>query len=480
MQPRELFSGTEISTRGVEEIVITGLASDSRAVAPGYLFAALDGVQHQGSLFVADAIARGAAAILSARPVDQSSVPVLVHDNPRRALALCARNFFTTAPRYIAAVTGTNGKTSVANFLRHLWQAADRSAASIGTLGVQHDQRSVPLTHTTPDPIVLHSHMRDLYAEGVTHCVIEASSHGLDQCRLDGLHIQLAGFTNLTHDHLDYHETEEAYFNAKARLFTHLLDGPAVIFVDHPMGQRLARDVQDRGGRLISVGTQNADFIIRQTARAPSGQSIMMQYAGEIRQVDVPLIGDFQVENIGVAAAMAVISGLSLAELALDDLPPPPGRMQLAGTTSSGAHVYIDYAHTPDALLRVLQTARAHSAADVHVVFGCGGNRDQAKRPEMGAIADQWADHIVITDDNPRHEDAASIRAMIRAACPSAVEIPDRRDAIHSALGRAQAHDMIVIAGKGHETGQMIADTVLPFSDLDEVRAALATGVAHG
>ncbi len=206
----------------------------------------------------------------------------------------------------------------------------------------------------------------------------------------------------------------------------------------------------------------------------------MMQYAGETRQVDVPLIGDFQVENIGVAAAMAVISGLSLDELALDDLPPPPGRMQLAGTTSSGAHVYIDYAHTPDALLRVLQTARAHSAADVHVVFGCGGNRDQAKRPEMGAIADQWADHIVITDDNPRHEDAASIRAMIRAACPSAVEIPDRRDAIHYALGRAQAHDMIVIAGKGHETGQMIADTVLPFSDLDEVRAALATGVAHG
>ncbi len=334
---------------------------------------------------------------------------------------------------------------------------------------------SEALQHTTPDPVVLHQHLRNLYAEGVTHCILEASSHGLDQRRLDGLRVRLAGFTNLTHDHLDYHATEEIYFAAKARLFTELLDaeGGAVIFTDHAAGQKMADAVRAAGRAVLTVGTSEADLTVTQISRHMSGQKLSFTYEGQSCEANLAVIGDFQLENLGVAVGMAMASGIHLSDIDLSALTAPPGRMQWAGESAHAAHVYVDYAHTPDALLRVLQTVRKHAEGRVMVVFGCGGDRDQDKRGAMGAIADREADIVFVTDDNPRGEDGAKIRAMILAQCPRAIEVPDRRAAIQQAVAAGQAGDIIVVAGKGHETGQIIGQQVLPFDDLKEVRRAL-------
>lgn len=332
---------------------------------------------------------------------------------------------------------------------------------------------------------MVHAQMRDLYAEGVSHCVVEASSHGLDQRRLDGLTIQLAGFTNLTHDHLDYHTTAEAYFDAKARLFDEVLvdDGVAVIFTDGAAGRDLVQRIKGRGVRMITVGTHDADLTLVQQRRHSAGQDLLLRHGDDSHAINVPIIGDFQIENIGVAVAMAMASGVALSDMALDTLSAPAGRMQWAGCNDKGAHIYVDYAHTPDALLRVLQTARGHAGGKVVLVFGCGGDRDQDKRTTMGAIAAHGADRVVITDDNPRSEAPDHIRAMIAAACPMAEDIADRRAAIHHAVAEAQAGDIVIIAGKGHETGQIIGDTIVPFNDLHEVATAVRgerSEVAHG
>lgn len=459
------------------EMQVMGLTADSREVLPGFLFAALDGVKLKGSAFIAQAIERGAGVVVAAEAKSQKSVPVLGHANPRQALALCARNFFEYMPSTIAAVTGTNGKTSVATLLRQIWSLTGHKAASIGTLGVEADGYNSDLTHTTPDPVQLHAALRDLVAVGVSHCAMEASSHGLEQYRLDGVQIRCAGFTNLTQDHLDYHGTLAAYRDAKFRLFTDILsaDGVAVVNIATDVGRALEEKLRHLGRSVVTVGTPAAMINVVGGAVTETGQAIQISWDGKTYDCFMPLVGGFQCENLAIALAMASATGVDrdAAVAIIDKLEAPTGRMQYVGATPAGAHVYVDYAHTPDALARALDSLRAHCAHALHVVFGCGGDRDTAKRPMMGAVAKAQADFVIVTDDNPRSEAPEAIRAQIHAACSGALDIADRKRAIQTALKNATEGDIILIAGKGHERGQIIADRVIPFSDLEVARGEL-------
>ncbi len=457
---------------------IKGITSDSRMVKPNYLFAALAGMTHDGTAYIEEAIKNGATAILSETDMSHDRVTHIPCKNARLAFAKIAARFFQYMPAYIGAVTGTNGKSSVASLCTQLLQAAQYKAAFMGTIGVHSAHHTRPLSHTTPEPVLLHQTLRDLYAHNITHLVMEASSHGLAQYRLDGVDIDVAGFTNLTHDHLDYHHNFSAYRDAKTRLFTKCLseDGVAVICTTHIEGKNLATTLKAHNKNIICVGNdETADLYIENKGIAGLGYNLLIRYAGNSFECFFPLIGAFQIENLSVALGMAMaLSGLTCEAFIphIQNLNAPPGRMQLVGTHKTGAHLFVDYAHTPDALKHALIGLRAHmhDQGRLHLIFGCGGERDVQKRAQMGEIASHYADHIFITDDNPRHEDAAQIRAQIIANCPTAENIAARDNAISIAINGAEKYDIVLVAGKGHENGQIIGNDIIPFNDADYIR----------
>ena len=465
------------------DVEVTGLAADSRDVRPGFLFAALEGTAARGTDFIPDALEQGAVAVLMPSEAEDigptpETVPLLRDANPRRKLALMAARFYGRQPRVVAAVTGTNGKTSVAAFTRQLWRAAGFRAGSLGTLGIVADGLTRPLRHTTPDPVTLHAALAELSDAGIDHLAIEASSHGLDQHRLDGVAVIAGAFLNVTHDHLDYHPGAEAYFRAKAGLFERVMapGGTAVLNADVPEFDRLKELCRARQHRLITFGGAGADLALIERRGDGFGQQLVIEAFGERYDVAVALPGGFQASNLLAATGLAIATGLKPGQAieALPSLKGVPGRLEIVARHPSGAPVIVDYAHTPDALATALGALRSHAAGRLVVVFGCGGDRDRAKRPAMGAIAADAADGIYVTDDNPRTEDAATIRDEILSACPGAHEIGDRAAAIETAIGALDEGDVLLLAGKGHETGQIVGDTVIPFDDAAVARAAVA------
>ncbi|NQU59820.1 MAG: UDP-N-acetylmuramoyl-L-alanyl-D-glutamate--2,6-diaminopimelate ligase [Rhodospirillales bacterium] len=463
----------------VNETDITGLTCDSRRVESGFLFAAIPGTQTDGQNFVPDALARGARAVLApvGTTIKAGQVPLLTTANPRRQYALMAANFFSVQPKTIAAVTGTNGKTSVVSFLRQIWSGVGFKAASAGTLGITADGFEDRPSLTTPDSADLHRNLSDLAEAGISHLALEASSHGLDQHRLDGVRVALGAFTNLTRDHLDYHGDMDTYLGAKLRLFTDIMaiGGTVVINADSSHAEIVEDACRVAKLNIMSFGKAGKDVCLNNSEILADGHRIELTAGGTTAQIKLPLVGGFQVSNVLAALALAIASGVE-AEAAiglLSNLEGVPGRVQLAGRHVNGAGVYVDYAHTPDALLSVLQALRPHTQGRLHLVFGCGGDRDPGKRPEMGAIAGQHADTVIVTDDNPRTEDAAKIRGQILAAVPNALEIADRAEAISEAVKELAPDDLLVVAGKGHEQGQIIGEEIRPFDDIEAVNVAL-------
>ena len=475
----ELFGPEAKLPKGLARMPIGGLAADSREVKPGYLFAALPGVNTDGTHFIDEALARGAAAILVPRGAKlvTGSAAIIEDSDPRRRLALIAARFYGLQPKTTIAVTGTNGKTSVASFVRQLWAGQGFKAASLGTVGVVSPAGTQILKHTTPDPIELHAILAALAKEGVTHLALEASSHGLQQRRVDGVMLAAGAFTNISRDHLDYHASFEDYFAQKLRLFTELLPqgASAVVDVDSEAGRRVAAVSEASGLELLSVGREGQTLRLLSAERDGFGQTLAIEHGGKRYQVRLPLVGAFQASNALVAAGLALATGASAATVLpmLGSLQGARGRLDLAGTASGGAPIFIDYAHTPDALAKALDALRPYVENRLLVVFGCGGDRDKGKRPEMGKIAVAKADLAIVTDDNPRSENPAAIRREILGGAPGALEIGDRALAIAEAVGRLEGGDVLLVAGKGHETGQTIGAAVIPFSDHDAVEAAL-------
>ena len=458
---------------------VLGLTADSRAARPGYLFAALPGTKADGAAYAADAVAKGALAIIAARnaALGELPVPILRVDDPRQALAFAAARFYRSQPATMAAVTGTSGKTSVVSFLRQIWAHAGLQAASIGTTGVVAPGRDDYGTLTTPDPVALHLLLKELADSGVTHAAMEASSHGLDQRRLDGVKLSAAGFTNLGRDHMDYHATVEEYHRAKMRLFDTLLPkgAPAVIFADDAWSAATIV-AANRAGRIVLTVGRKGDFVrLKRLELERYRQRAEVEFSGTLYEVDLPLAGDFQMSNALVAAGLALATGVKVDTVlaALEHLKGAPGRLDLVGTTATGAPVYVDYAHKPEALENVLLSVRPFTTGKVVVVFGCGGDRDKGKRPIMGGIATRLADIAIVTDDNPRSEVPATIRAEILANAPGAIEIGDRHEAIRHAISLLSAGDTLIVAGKGHEEGQTGGTGTHPVSDHHEVRLAL-------
>ena len=464
------------------DLNIVGLTCDSRQVRPGFLFAALPGTAADGRAFIAQAIASGATSILA--PTDthlpaDCSARLIEDANPRRRFAQMAAAFYRQQPAVMAAVTGTNGKTSTADFARQMWTGLGYRAASIGTLGIIAPQWDNQGGLTTPAPETLHANLAKLAAMGVDHGCIEASSHGLSQYRLDGVALQAAAFTNLTRDHLDYHGDMQSYAVAKQRLFAELLpaDGTAVINADSPDAQAFLDIVVQRKLRVLTYGKTGADIRLDSAVPVASGQILSLNVRGQAAEVTLPLAGTFQAWNALAALGLVIATG-SPADAAiaqLSGLQGVPGRLQKVGERRSGASVYVDYAHTPDALETVLTALRPHVTGTGRLVclFGCGGDRDAGKRPQMGAIAQTHADVVYVTDDNPRSEDPVLIRRAILSACPKAVEIGERGSAIRDAINELRRGDVLVLAGKGHERGQIVGTTVLPFDDSEEAQNAI-------
>ncbi len=479
MKLREILPvDAEVET-GNADVEVGGVSADSRAIKPGDVFVAIEGGKTDGLNFIGPAVAAGAVAVVAQRrPNTQPSAEVsfVRVGNARRALALMAAKFYPRQPRTIAAVTGTSGKTSVAAFTRQIWTALGHRAASIGTIGIVSPRGETYGSLTTPDPVALHRSLDALAADGITHLAIEASSHGLDQHRLDGLHVAAGGFTNITRDHLDYHPSFEAYLAAKLRLFEALVepDGAAVIDVDHDHAATVVAAAAARGLSIISVGRKATGIRLIESIVEVFAQSLQIEYRGKIFRVRLPLVGEFQVENALVAAGLAIATGSDAAAVfpTLEYLTGAKGRLELVGS-NRGAPVFIDYAHKPDALAKALDALRSTATGKLVVVFGAGGDRDRGKRPLMGAVAAAKADRVIVTDDNPRSENPASIRAAIMAAVPDATEIGDRREAIRFGISALRPGDVLLIAGKGHETGQIIGDRIVPFSDHEAVAAAL-------
>ena len=446
-------------------VPIVGLTADSRAVKPGYLFAALPGSRTDGSRYIAEALQRGAAAILVPQGAAQAlnGTPVVEDADPRRRLSLIAARFFGAQPDVAVAVTGTNGKTSVASFVRQLWEHMGYRAASLGTVGVVGPSGTQVLAHTTPDPIELHRILADLAKCGVTHLALEASSHGLEQRRVDGVRLAAGAFTNISRDHLDYHPSFEAYFNEKLRLFGELLPpgAGAVIDVDTKAGEEVAALAKSRGLSVISVGRSGQTLRLISAEQDGFGQRLVVEHQGGKTALRLPLVGAFQAAK--PEKVLPLLANLRGAR----------GRLDLAGTTRTGAPIFIDYAHTPDALAKALDALRPYVRQRLLVVFGCGGDRDKGKRPEMGAVAVDKSDVAIVTDDNPRSEEPAEIRREILAAAPGAMEVPGRGTAVAQAIAGLGEGDVLLIAGKGHETGQIVKGTIIPYSDHDAVAAAL-------
>lgn len=459
---------------------VTGITADSRAVRPGMVFAALPGARADGRVFIADAVARGAAAVLApegtAWPAGAPTRPLVTSPDPRRALALMAAAFYGAQPGCVVAITGTNGKTSSVDFLRQIWRDAGRKAASLGTLGLIAQGMPPGPSLTTPDPVALHENLARLTRDGVAALAMEASSHGIDQRRLDGVVLTAAGFTNLTRDHLDYHGNMAAYRAAKLRLFDTLLPtgAPAIAMADMEAETLAAlQQIAARRGldlRLVGVG---GDALALEAARPlPEGQHLIFRLAGARHEMLLPLPGRFQADNALLAVMLALATGIAerAALAALGRLQGVRGRMERAAVLPNGAAIYVDYAHTPDALTRLLAALRPHVTGRLHVMFGAGGDRDPGKRPLMGRAAAEAADRVWITDDNPRSENPAAIRAAVMAGCPQAVDAGAREEAIAKAMGALGAGDVLAVAGKGHETGQEIAGVVHPFDDVAVVR----------
>jgi UDP-N-acetylmuramoyl-L-alanyl-D-glutamate--2,6-diaminopimelate ligase len=483
---RDLFSDDATIDPQAEAAVVTGLAMDSRAVKPGDLFFALSGHKTDGARFVDAAIVAGAVAIAGDHPPPgEARVPFVRTPNPRRALAQAAAKFYPRQPATIAAVTGTSGKTSVAAFTRQIWRSLGHAAASIGTIGLVSPKRTVYGSLTTPDPIALHRQLDEIADEGVTHLAFEASSHGLDQYRLDGVRIAAGGFTNLSRDHMDYHPDVAHYLAAKLRLFRDLVtpDGAAVISADHDCSQAVIDAARAKNLRLLTVG-RHGDGAGEGIRLVEAGidclaQQLLLQHRGRSHAVRLPLVGEFQVENALVAAGLAIATGSDAKAVfaALQHLEGAKGRLERVGERN-GAPIFVDYAHKPDALAKALQALRPYAKRRLVVVFGAGGDRDAGKRALMGAIAAENADHVIVTDDNPRSENPQAIRAAILSTAKGASEIGDRAAAIRTAIAGLEPGDALLIAGKGHETGQIVGNTTLPFSDHDAVAAALAPRVA--
>ncbi len=470
----------------VSELDIVGLSSDSRNVRPGYLFAALSGSQADGADFIRDAIRHGAVAVLAQPDVttrltggpETDAVKLVADINPRKRLALMAARFYRRQPDTVVAVTGTNGKTSVVYFARQIWDRLGFKATSLGTIGIDGAETGSHLQHTTPEPVELHMMIDRMTGEGIDHLAMEASSHGLDQFRLDGVRVTAAGFTNLTRDHLDYHQDVESYLYAKIRLFGEVMapGGIAVLNADDPVFSDIEDICWARGHRIVRVGQGDCDMRLVDQEPGPNGQTLTVEWQNTKYQVNLPLIGDFQATNALVAAALTISTGSNPEDVfeALEHLTGAPGRMQLVSRLPSGAPIFVDYAHTPDALERVLKAVRPYASGRVIVVFGCGGDRDSGKRAQMGRVADQFADVVVISDDNPRGDDPAVIRSEILAAAPQAMDIGDRAEAIHTAISTLEHGDLLVVAGKGHETGQIVQGVSNPFDDAQVVRDAVA------
>lgn len=484
MQLSRLVEGSEARlVRGSPDLQVTGLSADSRACEAGTLFAAFRGAKADGRRFVGDALARGAVAVLTddaeLDTLDTGSAALLASARARRSFALICARFWGAQPATAIAVTGTNGKSSVAEFCRQLWAALGHDSSTLGTLGVVSGAGTVELGHTTPDPAVLHRVLAGLAGRGIDRVALEASSHGLHQHRLDGVRLGAAGFTNLTRDHFDYHATLDDYREAKARLFDLVeTGGAAVLNADTAEFEGYARRSRERGLRVISYGRAGADLrLVASSAMADGGQSLTVEAEGARHDIALPLPGHFQAMNMLCSAGMiAAVEHLPLARvLALAPrLHGVRGRLEPVTGHPKGARIYVDYAHTPDALDTVLAALRPGTEGRLGVIFGCGGDRDRAKRPLMAEAACRHADLVWLTDDNPRTEDPAAIRREALAGCPRAVEIGDRRTAIRTAVAALQAGDVLVVAGKGHEPGQTIGITVLPFDDADEVRKAIA------
>jgi UDP-N-acetylmuramoyl-L-alanyl-D-glutamate--2,6-diaminopimelate ligase len=464
-------------------IEVAGVTADSRKVKPGLLFVAIAGARANGAQFAKEAAAAGAVAVAAEQRPDvlPDAVAFVPVKNARAALARAAAEIFPRQPKTIAAVTGTSGKTSVAAFTRQIWTTIGYRAASIGTIGVVSPKGEQYGSLTTPDPVELHRTLDQLANEGVTHLAIEASSHGLDQHRLDGVRIAAAAFTNLSRDHLDYHPTIEAYLAAKLRLFEDLIapDGTAVIGVDDRYASKAIAAAKKRGLKIVAVGETGAD--IKFAGRSIDGfsQIVTIQHAGRTYKLKLPLVGAFQVQNAGIAAGLAIATGAEPGPVfaALEKLVGAKGRLELTGT-HNGAPIFIDYAHKPDALKKTLESLRPYAQGKLVVVFGAGGDRDKGKRPIMGQIAAENADLVIVTDDNPRTENPGAIRAAILAGAKGAREIGDRAEAIRTAVAGLTTGDVLLIAGKGHEPGQIIGDRILPFSDHEAVAAALQGKVA--
>ncbi|RWR12094.1 UDP-N-acetylmuramoyl-L-alanyl-D-glutamate--2,6-diaminopimelate ligase [Paenirhodobacter populi] len=474
------------------DVPLTGLAVDSRRVAQGYLFAALPGVKAHGAEFVGAALEQGAAAILTDRAGAEIAQPLLaaatgpagravlvVTEDPRQTLAYTAALWFGMQPKTMVAVTGTNGKTSVATFTRQIWQLLGYEAANIGTTGVE-GSFTAPSAHTTPEPITLHRLLAEMAKAGVDHAAMEASSHGLAQRRLDGVQLAAAAFTNFTQDHLDYHATFEEYFAAKAGLFTRVLpdDGTAVINVDDPKGQELVKYVEARGQRAIRIGHDpDTEMRLQGQRFDASGQDVRFLWRGQAHMVRLSLIGGFQAMNVLTAAALVIACGAEAEQVfrVLHRLTTVRGRMQLAATRENGATVFVDYAHTPDAVKTALTALRPHVLGRIVAIVGAGGDRDRGKRPLMGRAAAEHADLVIVTDDNPRTEDPAAIRAaVLEGAGPEAQEVGDRAEAILRGVDALAPGDALLIMGKGHEKGQVIGTDVFPFDDAEQASIAVA------
>lgn len=454
---------------------VTGITADSRHVKPGNIFVALPGTKADGKQFIDQAIASGASMIISP-DVAPASAPVtyIQHVNPRLALSMLAARFYQKQPETIVAVTGTNGKTSIAHFCRLIWQHMGCESASIGTIGVMDRQNSFVASNgaslTTPDPVTLHQALRKLSENGVTHLALEASSHGLDQYRLDGVRVGAAAFTNLSRDHLDYHHTFEAYLAAKMHLFDRVMapGGVAVLNADSECFEQIASICRARNHKVISYGRQGKELRIVRLVPRSEGQSIFFEMDGEEHHIITGLVGEFQAENLLAALGLVIGSGgdKEKALEALASLPSVPGRMERVYNPRSQGQIFVDYAHTPDALEKALLSLRPHTEGWLTVILGCGGDRDKGKRPQMGAIAARLADTAIVTDDNPRSEDPETIRREVMEGCPRALNIGDRKEAISYAISQMHEGDVLLIAGKGHEKTQTIGSQVIPFDDV--------------
>jgi UDP-N-acetylmuramoyl-L-alanyl-D-glutamate--2,6-diaminopimelate ligase len=465
------------------ETEILGITADSRLVRPGWLFAALKGSIHDGAKFVPQALAQGAAAILSDLSVRDVPVAHVIADEPRRALALAAKRFHGAQPQTVVAVTGTNGKSSTVDFARQIWARAGLKAASLGTLGAIGPAGKIDIGHTTPDPVTVHETLAALAAQGVTHCAMEASSHGLEQHRLDGVDLAAVGFLNFTQDHLDYHGSMDAYLESKLRLFRALAPRgiPAIVNADSDHRDTFEAAARGSGLQVVSFGWRGEDLWLDELMPKATGQTLFLYWRDvEQKPVELPLIGEFQTLNALAAAALCLALGMEFPQVAdgLANLKPVKGRLELVGKTPAGAAVFVDYAHTPDGLDVLLRAVRPHTAGRLKVIFGCGGDRDAAKRPLMGDVARRYSDDVIVTDDNPRSEDPAKIRAEVIASVPGAREFADRAEAIRTVIRELKKGDTLVIAGKGHETGQIIGTEMLPFSDQGIALAALTEAAA--